>query len=88
MDSGLGPFSANSLRTCAPVGALDVLKCDFLLHRQLLIFPTLSGLGWCGWSHLLVKIEAQLEYLSLFHILDNQVSSFLLERAHVFPSLL
>lgn len=28
-----------------------------------------------------MKIKAKLEYLSLFHILDNQVSSFLLERA-------
>lgn len=48
MDCGLGPFSANSLRTCAPSDALDVLKCDFLLHGQFFILPapSVTGMVW------------------------------------------
>lgn len=40
--------------------------------------------------HLPVKTEAKnvIKYLSLLHVLGNQVSHFLLEGVHVFPRLL
>lgn len=42
MDSGLGPFSASSLRRG------DVLKCEFLLHGQFFILPapSVTGMLW------------------------------------------
>ena len=49
-----------------------------------------SSVTWVVWlEHLPVKTEVKkvVEYLSLLHIpRGNQVSHFLLERAHIFPS--
>ena len=51
--------------------------------------PSAAWVVWLEPLHLLVKTEAKkiIEYLSLLHILGNQVSCFLPERAHIFPSL-
>ena len=70
---------------------LDGLEPDLLLlggssFSQALPLPSVT---WAVWlEHLPVKTEAKKsEHLSLLHILGNQVSLFLLERAHIFPSL-
>lgn len=51
-----------------------------------LFFPVSASAAWVVWlENLAVKTEAEVtEYLSFLHVLGNQSSWLLLERAHVF----
>lgn len=66
--------------TCSPSGSSHGLEPDLLRWT---VFSFSQSL------YLPVKTDAKnvIQYLSLVHILGSQVSHFLLEGVHIFPSL-
>lgn len=96
---GLSPFSSQweamevTLQapwTCACSGSSHGLKPDLL---QQVVFDSpnhclcLLWLGQRGWSTSWRLNQKSCQIPQPFNVLDNQVSSFLLQKIHIFPSL-
>lgn len=77
--------------TCAPSGSLDGLKPHLLLLWVALFLPVPAFVCDSGAVAGALTAEDQsrkaTEYLSLVHVPGNQLSHFLPDRAHIFPSL-
>jgi len=79
--------------TCVPSGSLDGLKPDLNLQQADLLplssYHCFLQIGWCGRAPVSEDWGKEvIEHLSLLRIPHDQVSNFLLERAHILPNLL
>jgi len=104
MESGLPTSSASSLRTCGLIssGPMDPMHLQvlqmvsdlfFTYSRQIFLLPVLP-FAFCSLGGLARVLPGEnwgkeaTDHLSFLYICHDQVSSFLPERAHIFPGLL
>ena len=103
MNSGLTTSSTSSLRTCGCIssGLMDLCNCKFLRWSQTWASLIVSGFSFSlslpllsvTWAVVAGPLAGDkwgkkvIDYLSLLHILGNQVSCFFLEKVHIFPGL-